>query len=200
MAEEIKKKKTEIKLDPKVWEVPYNEDLIVQVLYVLLNNERKGTSEVKGRGEVSGGGRKPWKQKGTGRARHGSIRSPIWVGGGVTFGPNKRNWKKKINKKMKNKAVCVMLSERNREKAIEFKEFDLKKENREIREMVSKKLNKRLLVVSDDEKLNSALRNMEGIKIVQPMKVNVKNLVEARDILIDINSIDILEKRLTNGE
>ncbi|NLZ24647.1 50S ribosomal protein L4 [Candidatus Dojkabacteria bacterium] len=66
--------------------------------------------------------------------------------------------------------------------------------------MVSKKLNKRLLVVSDDEKLNSALRNMEGIKIVQPMKVNVKNLVEARDILIDINSIDILEKRLTNGE
>ncbi|HOR06320.1 MAG TPA: 50S ribosomal protein L4, partial [Candidatus Dojkabacteria bacterium] len=74
-----------ISLNKKVWEVPYNGDLVSQVLGVYFSNERKGTSNAKTRGDVSGGGIKPWRQKGTGRARSGSIRSPLWVGGGVTF-------------------------------------------------------------------------------------------------------------------
>jgi large subunit ribosomal protein L4 len=93
-------------------------DLVAQVLYVLNSKERKGTSSVKGRGDVSGGGKKPWKQKGTGRARQGSIRSPLLVGGGVTFGPNIKNWKRKINKKMSKEAMCIVLSERNRNDAV----------------------------------------------------------------------------------
>ena len=81
MVKEVKKTtETKTKLNPLVWEVPYNGDLVAQVLNVFFSNERKGTSAVKGRGEVSGGGKKPWKQKGTGRARSGSIRSPLWVG------------------------------------------------------------------------------------------------------------------------
>ena len=92
------KKEEQIKLNPLVWEVPYNEDLVAQVLYVYNSNERKGTIKQKGRGEVSGGGKKPWRQKGTGRARHGSIRSPLWVGGGVTFASKERNFSRKINK------------------------------------------------------------------------------------------------------
>ena len=78
--------------------VPYNGDLVSQVLGVYFSNERKGTSNAKTRGDVSGGGIKPWRQKGTGRARSGSIRSPLWVGGGVTFVPNNKNWSKRINK------------------------------------------------------------------------------------------------------
>ena len=115
--ETTKKERT---LNPNVWEVPFNADLIAQVLFVYNNNERKGTVHVKSRGDVSGGGKKPWKQKGTGRARQGSTRSPLWKGGGVTFASNNRNYSRKINKKMTKKATCIMLSERLREKALEF--------------------------------------------------------------------------------
>ena len=82
----VEKKEEKVKLNPKVWEVPYNADLVAQVLYIYNSNARKGGAVVKDRSEVSGGGRKPWRQKGTGRARVGSSRSPIWIGGGVTFG------------------------------------------------------------------------------------------------------------------
>ena len=107
----VEKKVAVIKRNPLVWEVPYNADLVAQVLYVYRSNERKSTANVKGRGEVSGGGKKPWKQKGTGRARAGSTRSTIWVGGGVAFGNvGDRNWNRKINKKMAKKAfkACLM--------------------------------------------------------------------------------------------
>jgi len=101
MAEETTKTiEKNIKLNPQVWNVQLNPDLVAQVLYVYMNNERKGTAKAKTRGEVSGGGRKPWRQKGTGRARQGSIRSPLWRKGGVVFGPtDKRNWKRDINEK-----------------------------------------------------------------------------------------------------
>ena len=102
----VEKKVAEIKRNPLVWDLPYNADLVAQVLYVYRSNERKSTANVKGRGEVSGGGKKPWKQKGTGRARAGSTRSTIWVGGGVAFGNvGDRNWNRKINKKMGKKAT-----------------------------------------------------------------------------------------------
>ena len=84
----VKKEKVDEvkKLNPAVWEVPYNADLLAQVLYIYNSNERKGTATVKSRSDVSGGGKKPWKQKGTGRARHGSSRSPIWVESGIEIG------------------------------------------------------------------------------------------------------------------
>lgn len=106
---------------PAFFATPYNGDLIAQVMNVLSNQNRKLSAHAKGRGEVSGGGKKPWKQKGTGRARHGSTRSPLWVGGGVTFGPDKkRNYDLKINKKMKAKALKSVLSQKLKDKEIIF--------------------------------------------------------------------------------
>ena len=202
MAEKVKKEKTveEIRLNPKVWAVPYNSDLIAQVLSVYSSNERKGTSSVKGKGDVSGGGKKPWKQKGTGRARSGSIRSPLWVGGGVAFGPNIRNWKKSINKGMVRKAMCVVLSERNRNEAVKFVNTNSSKELKDIRKNVMEDVNKKALLITNDEKVKLALRNSKGITVITPMGVNVKHLVNSREILIEKEVVNILEERLLNGK
>lgn len=200
MAEKDTRTVKEVKLNPQVWEVPYRADLIAQVLYVFFNNERKGTSSVKGKGDVSGGGKKPWKQKGTGRARSGSIRSPLWVGGGVAFGPINRNWKRSINKKMVQKATSMILSRRLADKDLEFVDIDTEKGLKDLRDTVSKVIDSKTLIVSADEKVSLALRNIPKITIVEPMKVNVKNIVNAKKVLIDNQSVKILEDRLTNGK
>ncbi len=201
MAEKVKKEKTEnIKLNPKVWSVPYNADLVSQVLSVFLSNERKGTSTVKGRGDVSGGGRKPWKQKGTGRARSGSIRSPLWVGGGVTFGPNERNWKRNINKGMVKKAMCVVLSERNRKDAVKFVNIVSDKELKDIRNTMNKEISVKTVVITESDKVRLALRNIKHINVLTPMRVNVKHIVNSKEVVIDNDSVNILENRLLNGK
>ena len=187
------KKEEKVKLNPLVWEVPYNEDLVTQVLYVYNSNERKGTAKQKDRGEVSGGGKKPWRQKGTGRARHGSIRSPLWVGGGRTFASRGRNFSKKINKKMSQKATKIMLSERLRNKELDFVKITPAK-SKKLRE----ERTKGNLVISNDEKVSLTLRNVKRVNVVNPSKLNAKHLVAAKNVLIDDSVINILEKRLLN--
>ena len=103
----------EIALPPKVFAAKWRSDLVHQVVEGMRSNKRAGTADTKDRGEVRGGGKKPWKQKGTGRARHGSSRSPIWVGGGVTHGPlAEKNYKRKISKKMRAQALFSVLSKK----------------------------------------------------------------------------------------
>jgi large subunit ribosomal protein L4 len=102
-----------IDLPGRVFAAKWRADLVHQVVESMRSNKRAGTADAKGRGEVRGGGKKPWKQKGTGRARHGSIRSPIWVGGGVTHGPlAEKNYKRKISKKMRAQALFSVLSKK----------------------------------------------------------------------------------------
>lgn len=109
----------EIKLNPAIFEVKINEPLIHQVAVAQMSNARVAIAHTKNKGEVRGGGKKPWRQKGTGRARHGSIRSPLWKGGGVTFGPrNTRNFSQKINKKMKKAALFSCLSDKAQQNAL----------------------------------------------------------------------------------
>ncbi len=109
---EVKK----IDLSDDIFGLAWNGDLVHQVVTSLLGNARDNIGHAKNRGEVSGGGIKPWRQKGTGRARHGSIRSPLWIGGGVTFGPrNDRNYKTKVNKKMRSKSLAIVLSQKIRD-------------------------------------------------------------------------------------
>lgn len=199
MEEKVKKattKETEVKLNKNVWELPFNADLIAQVLYVYMNNERKGTSNAKTRGDVSGGGRKPWKQKGTGRARSGSIRSPLWVGGGVTFVPNNKNWNKSINKQMAKKATCIMLSERLRKEELSFVSMP----KADARKALNKQIGKKALVISANEEIRRNLGNVEIVKVIDPMKLNAKHLVESKNILVDQDTVKILEERLTNGK
>lgn len=110
---QLGKKVSSIDLPESVFALPENLPLIHQVFVSMMSNLRTNIAHTKGRGEVSGGGKKPWKQKGTGRARHGSTRSPIWIGGGVALGPtNQQNFKKKINTKMKTKALYTVLSQK----------------------------------------------------------------------------------------
>lgn len=111
----------EVTLPDAVFAQGWNGDLVHQVLHAITANTRAGTADTKGRSEVRGGGKKPWKQKGTGRARHGSSRSPIWKGGGVTHGPlSEKNYKQKVNKKMSAKALSVVLSAKLRDGEILF--------------------------------------------------------------------------------
>lgn len=109
----------EITLPKEVFDVGWNPELVYQIITSMRANQRKGTAHTKDRGEVRGGGRKPWRQKGTGRARHGSIRSPIWIGGGVTHGPRaEKIYAKHIPKKMARKALYSVLSQKARDNEI----------------------------------------------------------------------------------
>lgn len=105
-----------VDLPAGVFDLPWNADLVHQVVVSMRASARAGTAQAKTRGEVRGGGKKPWRQKGTGRARHGSIRSPLWRGGGVTHGPRaERNWEQKINRQMRRRALLTILSQKARE-------------------------------------------------------------------------------------
>lgn len=115
------KEKSTISLPESLFGLPWNSDLVHQVATSLTSSKRKAIAHTKNRAEVRGGGKKPWQQKGTGRARHGSTRSPIWVGGGITHGPrNEKNFEKKISKKMKAKAFYTILSRKFRDGEILF--------------------------------------------------------------------------------
>ncbi len=110
-----------VTLPEAVFGLPWNADLMHQVVVSSQSNKRAGTANARTRGEVSGGGKKPWKQKGTGRARHGSIRSPLWKGGGATHGPlAEKNYSKKINKKMRRKALLIALSRKLKDGQVLF--------------------------------------------------------------------------------
>ncbi len=192
-AKKTTKKEEKIVLNPLVWEVPYNADLVSQVLFIYSSNERKGSARQKSRADVAGGGRKPWKQKGTGRARHGSTRSPIWIGGGVAFANQGRNLKKKINSKMAKRATCVMLSERLRKEELSFSKLT----NTQAKSL-RKSGEKRMLVISDKAELGLILRNIKNINFVEPNKLNAKHLVSAKKIVVDSENIKTLEDRLIN--
>src|SRR3990167_6007205 len=124
-----------VELADNVFGLPMNQDLLYQVVTSQMSNKRQVLAHAKGRGEVRGGGKKPWKQKGTGRARHASIRSPIWKGGGVTGGPTKeRNFKKKINKKMSRRALFMALSSKAKDNQLLVLD-EIRLENPKTKEM-----------------------------------------------------------------
>ncbi len=186
-----------IDLPNNIFDLPWNPDLVHQVYESMRSNARANTAHTKDRSEVRGGGKKPWRQKGTGRARHGSRRSPIWVGGGITFGPrNERNYSKKINKKMKSKALFVVLSQKLRDGQILFLEaFD--SFSGRTKDFVS--ILSRFEKIKGFETLNTKKKNNIFITAFEPseeLKQGTKNVfhVTLRDVR-NLNPVDLLHYR-----
>jgi len=207
-----------IKLPESVFGLGFNSDLVHQVIVGMESNARSNTAHTKDRSEVRGGGRKPWRQKGTGSARHGSRRSPIWVGGGVTFGPrNERNYTKKINKKMRAKALFYGLSKKFDDGQILFTEnvlietpntkeannFLLALEKVEGFETLNtKNPNNILLVLTGDseaiENTKKSFRNIKQVNIVEARNLNIVDLAKYRYAVITDakNSVEVFESKL----
>ena len=190
-----------ILLPKKIFGVEENKDLIYQVVISQTSNQRKVIAHTKGRGEVSGGGKKPWKQKGTGRARVGSIRSPLWKGGGVTFGPTKeRNFKKKINKNMRKKALFQVFSAKAKENLlIIIDKITLEKAKTkqavQILTNLSLKDKKCLIALEkNDKKIIAAFKNIPFVKIIEARNINILDLLSYKYLIMEEKSIKAMEE------
>jgi len=194
----------EVTLPEEVFGVEANPDLIYQVMRMQMLSRRQNTAHAKDRSEVRGGGKKPWRQKGTGRARHGSRRSPIWKGGGVTFGPtNERNYKKKINKKVKRAAVSMVLSAKKEKDFIFFvSDLNVKEpKTKEMREFLKKTFcDKSTLVVLPEMNNNLilSLRNIEEVDTIQAKDLNALDLLSYKYLIIPEKSIEVIKETLKN--
>jgi large subunit ribosomal protein L4 len=195
------KKLAEIELNSKIFDVEFKQGPVHEAAVAALANSRKAYAHAKDRSEVRGGGRKPWRQKGTGRARHGSVRSPIWVGGGITFGPSKeRNFSVKINKKIKRKALLMALSERAREKGVIVVE-DLKidePKTKHISKIINSlpALDRRVLVVlgAPDKKFMQAVKNMEKVHAIGANNLNILDILKYPKILFTKEALSVLDE------
>ena len=195
------KEKGSIVLPKEIFEVELNPALLHQVIVSSSSNRRQVIAHAKGRSEVRGGGRKPWRQKGTGRARHGSIRSPIWKGGGVTFGPTKeRVFKKKINKKARRKALLMVLSAKAKEKSIVILDnFKLEKpKTKEVSELMRKimpgVMSASLILPKREEKIFKAGRNIKGLSILEARNINAFDLLSSKYLILTKDTIGEIKK------
>lgn len=191
----------EIKLPKEIFGQKPNPALIHQVITAYLSNQRVSTASTKTRGQVSGGGKKPWRQKGTGRARHGSIRSPIWAGGGITFGPSPaKNFQKDIPKKMKLAALAQMLSDRKASKKIIIRGtlmLPQPKTKRAIQFLGALGIVGKALMVTagKNENLLKATRNLQRAAVVAAQDVNALDVISSDYTIIEKPAIEVLAKR-----
>lgn len=198
----------DIELKDGVFNADYKESLIHQIYVGLMANKRHGTHDTKGKGEVRGGGKKPWRQKGTGNARHGSRRSPIWKGGGVTFGPTPRKYTQVLPKTMRHAAMRSALSQRVRESnftALSEVKLDGYK-TKPIVEML-KQLTQDdhsvstshtlILIGSQDKVVMKSAANIPGVEVIVAELVNVVHIVNSKRILATKDAIKKLEEVLS---
>ena len=190
-----------IDLPETVFNLPWNSDLVHQVVTAMQANLRSPWAHTKTRGEVSGGGKKPWRQKGLGKARHGSIRSPIWVGGGIAHGPRKdKDYSVKINAKAKKKAFYTVLSQKLRDNEILFldkMDFSQPKTKEAVEvvnslskiggfeKMKNKKKNKAILALDKKEQnVSKSFRNIPGMEIYQARNLNILDILNFKYLVI----------------
>ena len=194
-------KSSDLTLNKEIWDAEVNEVVLTDAINLTLASLRQGTHSTKTRGEVSGGGRKPWKQKGTGRARQGSTRAVQWPGGGIAFGPTPRSYDKKMNKKSRRLALISALSSKYQNKELVVVEnFDLKtNKTKDLNEILKGlKVNSTALLVSVDENvnLNLASRNNENLTSLNVDAINVLDIVRNNNLVIDKDSVKKLEEVL----
>ena len=193
------KKVSDVELAESVFGIEPNETVVHSVLVNYLANQRQGTQSTKTRAEVRGGGRKPWRQKGTGRARQGSIRAPQWIKGGIALGPKPRSYKYTVNKKERQLAIKSLLSSKVLEKELtvvdklELKEIKTKSMVNALSAL--KVEGKTLIVVPENNKnvLMSA-RNIEGVKTITANNINVFDLLKYTNLILPVDTVKKLEE------
>ncbi len=178
-------------LPKEIFGAELKSDLVYQVAVSQMANRRKAVAKAKDRGEVRGGGRKPWRQKGTGRARHGSRRSPLWRGGGVTFGPTKdKVFKKKINKKMKRKALLMVLSEKAKNNLIivldklNLPSSKTKALSQIIRKLPIKEKSCLIILPKTEKNIVVAAKNISRLKVMEAKSLNALDLLSFKCLIM----------------
>ena len=194
----------QMSLDEKVFGVEPNLHVMHLVLRRQLNNGRSGVANAKTRAEVSGGGRKPWKQKGTGRARAGSLRSPLFAGGGVIFGPKTRDYSFSIPQKARRLALKSALSARIENTILvkDFSEINEPKTKLMVETLKALKVEGKILIIADTKAAENAYlelsaRNLPNVRIILPSNLNVKDLLEADNVIITEAAINDITERLS---
>ena len=200
------KEVSSVKLAPEIFNVKMNHNLIYQVATSQMANRRKVIAHTKDRSEVRGGGRKPWRQKGTGRARHGSIRSPLWRGGGVTFGPTKaRVFKKEIPKKMRRLAFFMVISAKAKNNfLILLDELKIEKPKTKLMDEIIKNLKLKIKNFGDgsvlialpemDKNLILATRNLANVETIQAKDLNALDLLSFKYLLMPKETIKVIKE------
>jgi large subunit ribosomal protein L4 len=192
--------KATVDIPEQTFNTPYNQGLIHQIVTAYMAGARAGTRAQKTRAEVSGGGKKPWRQKGSGRARAGSTRSPIWRSGGVTFAAKPQNYSQKVNKKMYNGALCSILSELIRQErllVIDKLEVAQPKTKELVKTLADLQLTDVLLVMDEiSENLYLAARNLYHVGICDAANVDPVSLIGFEKVLISAPALKQLEERL----
>ncbi len=189
----------EVELNDGVFGASYNESLIHQVVVAMHNNARQGTKSTLTRSEVRGHAKKPWRQKGTGRARHGSTKGPQWVGGGVVFAPKPRDFSQKINKKMRDAAFASAFSQKiaQNEVTILDKIELVENKTKEVATMLDTfGLNKRTIIVTaeNDPTVVRCANNIEKVTVAEANLLNVCDVVENTNIVITVDAIKKIEE------
>jgi large subunit ribosomal protein L4 len=195
-----KKKVAEVDLNDAVFGAEVNEAIIYDVVKMQLASRRSGTASTKTRSDVRGGGKKPWRQKGTGRARAGTTRSPIWRGGGIVFGPHPRDYSYSIPKKVRKKALISALSMKFKEnKMLILKDFPMEKiSTRVFKSVVDLFSLKKALFVLDDnnEVLLKSSRNIKNVKMVRSEGINVYDILNHEHLILLEPSVKKIEGAL----
>ncbi len=192
----------DINLNDNVWKITPNDQVVYEAIVLQTASARQGTHSTKTRSEVSGGGRKPWRQKGTGNARQGSIRAPQWVGGGIVFGPNaNRNYSKKMNKKMRRLALRSALTYKISDKdVIVVDKFDA--ETNKTKDMIKLldglKVNGKALIVTTEltDNLILATRNLFNVKLVLANELNTYDVLNCDKLIITEEAVKYVEEVL----
>ena len=187
-----------VSLNDEVFKAPYNEALIHQIVVAYLANQRQGTKSTLTRSEVRGGGRKPWRQKGTGNARQGSIRAPQWIKGGVVFAPKPRDFSKKVNKQMKRGAFISAISTCAAEKClIVVDKLELDGKTKSLQKVLDAfKLDKRTTIVTSDvdEMVLRSAGNISNVAVTPANQLNTYDIVVSDKILISKDAIKKIEE------
>jgi large subunit ribosomal protein L4 len=187
-------------LKEEIFGIKPRSHLLHQAVVMQLNNRRAGTAATKTKGFVRGGGKKPWRQKGTGRARAGSIRSPLWVGGGTIFGPQPRDYFYRLPKKARKQALLSALSVKNRDgRIIVLDKLELAEAKTKLMRKIlgDLKVTSALIVIpGSDEKVERSARNLPAVKVLRVEGLNVYDLLRHEHLILTEGSLRLIEERL----